>query len=177
MPIQSWEAVLNVPGEGAGTALASSTAATDISPSPQLTLPAGYMYVGQRLRLIGYGIFSTTSTPNLTLGGYYGGVAGTLLAGTGTVATGNGAASWPWRLQLEIYVRSLGSSGTVWCNGKVSLGSSLTALTDYWIPNSQTMPVTINTTTANALTIGATWGTSSASNTITCEDAYIEAIS
>jgi hypothetical protein len=177
MPLQSWESVLNVPGLGAGTALASSTSATDISPAPQLTLPAGYLYVGQRLRLVGYGIFSTTGTPNLTLGGYYGGVAGTLLAGTGTVATGNNAASWPWRLQLEIYVRSLGASGTVWCNGLVSLGTSLTAMSQLWIPNSQTQPITINTTTANALTIGATWGTSSSSNTITCEDAYIEAIS
>ena len=177
MPLQSWEAVLNVPGEGAGTALASSTAATDISPAPQLTLPAGYMYVGQRIRLIGYGIFSTTGTPNLTLGGYYGGVAGTALATTGAVATGSGAASWPWRLQLEIYVRSLGSSGTVWVNGIVWLGTSLTAMSPLWIPNSQTQPVTVNTTTANALTIGATWGTSSSSNTITCEDAYIEAIS
>jgi len=177
MPIQSWEAVLNVPGEGAGSALASSTSLTDISPSPQLSLPAGYLYIGQRIRLIGYGIFSTTGTPNLTLGGYYGGVAGTALATTGAVATGSAAASWPWRLQLEIYVRSLGASGTVWVNGLVFLGTSLTATSALWIPNSQTQPVTINTTTANALTIGATWGTASASNTITCEDAYIEAIS
>lgn len=177
MPLQSWEAVLNVPGEGAGTAYASSTSATDVSPSPQLTLPAGYMYIGQRLRVIGYGIFSTTGTPNLTLGVYYGGVAGTLLAGTGTVATGSGAASWPWRIQLEIYVRSLGSSGTVWCNGLVFLGTSLTATSVLNIPNSQTQPITVDTTAAKALTIGATWGTSSASNTLTCEDAYIEAIS
>ena len=177
MPIQSWESVLNVPGEGAGTALASSTSLTDISPAPQLTLPAGYMYVGQRLRLIAYGIFSTTSTPTLLLGGYYGGVAGTTLAATAAITTGSGAASWPWRLALEVYVRSLGSSGTVWCNGTVKLGTSLTALTEYWIPSSQTQPITINTTTANALTVGAQWGTSSASNTITCEDVYIEAIS
>jgi len=177
MPIQSWEAVLNVPGEGAGTALASSTTLTDISPAPQLVLPSGYMYIGQRLRLIAYGIFSTTSTPTLLLGGYYGGVAGTALAATAAITTGSGAASWPWRLSLEIYVRSVGSSGTVWCNGVVKLGTSLTGATDYWIPSSQTQPITINTTTANALTVGAQWGTSSASNTITCEDAYIEAIS
>ena len=176
MPLQSWEAVLNVPGLGAGSALASSTSATDISPAPQLTLPAGYLYVGQRLRVVGYGIFSTTSTPNLTLGVYYGGVAGTLLAGTGTVATGT-ATAWPWRIQCEIYVRSLGSSGTVWCNGIVWLGTSLAAMTPLWIPNSQTQPITVDTTAAKALTVGATWGTSSSSNTITCEDAYVEAIS
>ena len=177
MGFQAAESVLNTPGQGAGSPLANSSSPADISPAPQLTLPAGFLYLNQRIRLVGYGMFSTTSTPNLTLGGYYGGVAGTLLAGTGTVATGNNAASWPWRLQLEIYVRSLGSSGTVWCNGIVFPGTSLTAMTPLWIPNSQTQPVTINTTTANTLTIGATWGTPSASNTITCEDAYIEAIS
>lgn len=177
MPLQSWEAVLNVPGEGAGTALASSTTLTDISPAPQLTLPAGYMYIGQRLRMIAYGIFSTTGTPTLLIGGYYGGVAGSALAATGATTTGSGAASWPWRLQLEIYVRSLGSSGTVWCNGLVFLGTSLSATTPLNIPSTQTQPITVDTTTAKALTVGAQWGTSSASNTITCEDAYIEAIS
>jgi hypothetical protein len=177
MPIQTWEALLgNVPAVGAGSALASSSSATDISPAPQVTINGGQLYLGQRIRLIGYGIFSTTGTPNLTLGGYYGGVAGTALATTGTVATGNNAASWPWRLQLEIEVRTLGTSGTLWCNGIVYLGTSLTAMTPLWIPNSQTQPITVNTTTANALTIGATWGTPSSSNTITCEDAYIEAV-
>lgn len=173
---QFWESTLNVPGLGAGTALASSTSATDISAAPQLVLPANYLYAGQRLRLVGYGIFSTSATPNLTLGGYYGGVAGTLLAGTGTVATSNNAASFPWRLELDISVRTIGSSGTVWCNGFVMLGT-LTVPTLVWIPNSQTQPITINTTTANAITVGATWGTNSSSNTITCEDAYIEALS
>jgi len=177
MPLQSWEAVLNVPGEGAGTALASSTTLTDISPAPQLTLPAGYMYICQRLRVIAYGIFSTTGTPTLLIGGYYGGVAGTALATTGAVTTGSGAANWPWRLQLEIYVRTLGSSGTVWCNGIVFLGTALTTISSLWIPNSQTQPITVDTTAAKALTVGAQWGTNSASNTITCEDMYVEAIS
>ena len=178
MPLQSWEAVLNVPAEGAGSALANTTTITDISPAPQLTLPAGYLYIGQRIRVVGYGIFSTSGTPNLTLGIYYGGVAGTLLAGTGTVATASGAASTPWRIQLEIRVVTLGSSGTVWCNGLcTSPASTLTVPPLLWIPNSQTQPITINTTTANALTVGATWGTASSSNTITCEDFYVEAIS
>jgi hypothetical protein len=177
MPLQSWEAVLNVPAEGAGSALANTTTATDISPAPQLTLPAGYMYIGQRIRVIGYGIFSNTGTPNLTLGIYYGGVAGTLLAGTGAVATASSVTGVPWRIALEIQVKTLGSSGTVWCNGMVTLGTSLTATSLLWIPSSQTQPITVDTTSAKAITVGATWGTASSSNTITCEDFYVEAIS
>jgi hypothetical protein len=177
VPAQFWRSALNSPGVGAGTALASSTTLTDVSPAPQLVLPANYLYIGQRLRITAYGTFSTTGTPTLLIGGYYGGVAGTALAATAANATGSGAASWPWQLWLDIYVRTVGSSGTLWTNGLVNLGSSLTAFTTYALPSSQTQPITVNTTTANALTVGAQWGTSSASNTITCQDAYIEAIS
>jgi len=177
MPMQAWRAVLNVPGVGAGTPLASSTTLTDISPAPQLVLPANYLYIGQRLRLTAYGIYSSSGTPTLILGGYYGGVAGTALAATAANAVASGAASDPWQLSLDIFVRTTGSSGTVWCNGLVNVGSSLTGVTTYTIPSSQTQPITINTTTANALTVGAQWSSSSASDTITCEDLYVEALS
>ena len=136
------------------------------------------MYGGQRFRLDAYGIYSSTATPTLLLGAYYGGVAGTALAATAANAVASGAASYPWQLHLNIrVVNPPGSSGTVWCSGWAKVGSSLTAMTEYALPSSQTMPITINTTTANALTVGAQWGASSALNTITCEDAYIEALS
>jgi len=177
LPAQFWRSVLNSPGVGPGTPLASSTTLTDISPAPQLVLPANYLYVGQRLRLTAYGTYSTTGAPTLLLGAYYGGVAGVALAATAANATATGAAAYPWNLWLDIYVRSVGSSGTLWCNGLVNVGSSLTAFTGYALPSSQTQPITVNTTTANAVTVGGQWGTSSASNTITCQDAYVEALS
>ncbi len=172
-----WRALVgNQVGEGAGTAYANSSAITDISPAPQVVIPANYLYVGQRLRLTGYGIYSTTGTPTLILGVYYGGGAGTLLAATAANATASGAASYPWKITLDIYIRSAGSSGTVWCSGQADVGSSLTAYTSYALPSSQTQPITVSTVVANALTVGATWGTASASNTITCEDAYVETL-
>jgi hypothetical protein len=174
MPGQFWESVLNAPGVGAGTALNTSTSLTDISPAPQLVLPAGYLYVGKRFRLRAYGIYSTSGTPTLLLGAYFGGVAGALLAATAANATASGAASYPWKLSLDLYVRGVGASGSIWCNGQADVGSSLTAYTGYALPSSQTQPISVNTTTAQALTVGAQWGTSSASDTITCEDAYIE---
>jgi hypothetical protein len=173
---QFWRSVLNPVGVGAGTPLASSAALTDISPAPQLVLSANYLFVGQRLRMTAYGVFSSASAPTLLLGVYYGGVAGTALAATAANTIGNGT-NWPWQLWLDIEVRSIGSSGTVWCNGQAIIGTSLTQpATPYFLPSSQTQPVTINSTTANALTVGAQWGTSSASDTITCEDAYIETL-
>jgi hypothetical protein len=177
VPAQFWRSVLNAPGVGAGTPLASSTTLTDISPAPQLVLPANYLYPGQRLRMTAYGIYSTTGIPTLTLGAYYGGVAGVALAVTAANTAGSGAASWPWQLYLDIYVRATGSSGTLWCNGYAKVGTTAAAMAEYALPSTQTQPVTVNTTTANALTAGAQWGTSSASNTITCEDLYVEALS
>ena len=174
---QFWRSLVgNQVGVGAGTALANTTTLTDISPAPQVVIPANYLYVGQRLRITAYGIYSTTGTPNLTLGVYYGGVAGTLLAATAANATASGAASYPWKLSLDIFVRTAGATGTVWCNGQADVGSALTAYTGYALPVSQTQPITISTVAANALTVGGTWGTASSSNTITCEDAYIETL-
>jgi len=179
VPSQSWSMLANSPasgaGQGAGSALASSTTLTDISPAPQFLSQAwGQMYVGQRWRLTAYGIFSTTGTPTLLLGFYYGGVAGTALVATAATTTGSGAASWPWEMQMLMEVRSLGSSGTVWCKGWVDFPTSLTAITRTSLPITQTQPVTINTGTNSALTCGAQWGTNSASNTITCEGFLVE---
>ena len=178
IPAQFWRSVYGyVPGNGAGSALANSTTLTDISPAPQCVLAANTLYTGQRLRLTAYGIFSTTGTPTLLIGGYYGGVAGLALAATTAITTGNNAASWPWRFEMDIYIRSTGTSGTAWCMGLLSLGTSLTAASLNIAPATQTQPVTINTTAANAITAGAQWGSANSSNTITCEDAYVELLS
>jgi hypothetical protein len=175
MPAQFWESAVNSPGLGAGTALSNSTVLTDIGPAPQYVVPANYLYVGQRWKIRGYGVFSTTTgTPTILVGIYWGGVAGTAIATTAAIATANSQTNDPWRIECDINVRSVGSTGTVWANGRFELGTSLTALTPYWIPSSQTQPVTISTTTANAWSIGAQWGTANASNTITCEDLIVE---
>lgn len=176
---QFWRSLLpgtNGVGVGAGAAYNTSVTLTDVSPAPQITIAANSLFVGQRLRVKGYGIFSNTGTPTLLLGVYYGGVAGTALATTGAVTTTTGATSWPFDIELDILVKSVGSSGTVWCNGKVNLGTSLTAMTPLWLPSSQTQPITVDTTSAKALTLGAQWGTSSASNTLTVEDFYAETL-
>lgn len=176
---QFWRSLLpgtNSVGVGAGAAYASSAALTDVSPTPQIVITANSLFVGQRLRVKGYGIFSNTGTPTLLLGIYYGGIAGTALAATGATTTTTGATSWPFDIELDILVKTVGATGTVWCNGKVNLGTSLSAMTPIWLPSTQTQPITIDTTSAKALTIGAQWGASSASNTLTVEDFYAETI-
>jgi hypothetical protein len=179
---QFWRTLVgNQVGPGAGTALANTTTLTDISPAPQVVIPANYLYVGQRLRLTAYGIYSNTSTPTLLLGVYYGGVAGTLIAATAANATPSGVTNVPWQVVCDIYVRTVGATGTVWANGTATVFQTLAGGASgnpliYAMPTTQTQPITIATNAANALTVGAAWGSASSSNTITCEDAYVETL-
>jgi hypothetical protein len=149
-----------------GTALANSTSATDISPGGNtagqaLTLPAGYLQPGVRLRILAKGIVSTTGTPNLTLGVYLGGVAGSALATTGAVATGSGLANQVWSSECDIRVVSPSS---VYALGNVSNIYASTAMMP--ATSSSGNLVTGLAATSQILTLGATWGTASASNTI-----------
>jgi hypothetical protein len=120
------------------------------------------------------GEFSTTGTPTLSLGFWINGSAGaaptTILAQTTTVTTGSGVTGVPWRATWAGRIRTPGASGSVNGQGHALIGSSLTAFNA-----ASPMPTTkaARTTSpdlsaARAIGVGAAWGTSNASNTITC---------
>lgn len=168
---QYWNASVPPFASSDGTALASSTTLTDISAAPQIVLPANLLEVGMRIRLEAFCTFSTTGTPTLLLGFYYGGVAGSALAASSAVTTGSAAASWSVIMRYLGQVRAIGASGSIVGQGQLLLGTSLTAFSARPIPEvAASRTVAIDTTGAKALTVGAQWGTSSASNTITCND-------
>lgn len=168
---QYWNASIPPFASADGTALASSTTLTDVSLAPQITLPANFLEVGMRIRLEAFLTFSTTGTPTLLTGFYYGGVAGSALAASSAVTTGSAAAAWSVILRYLGQVRAIGSSGSIVGQGELQLGTALTTFTGRPIPEvAASRTVTIDTTVAKALTVGAQWGTSSASNTITCND-------
>src|SRR5438132_7258360 len=128
MPAQFWVSTLTSPEYTAdGSALASSASLTDISPTPNLVLPANYLYVGAALRVRARGRFSTTGTPTLLVGVYYGAVAGTVIVSTGAITTVSGAANVTWSIDVDIICRTTGSSGTVIGIGKAT---GITALTN-----------------------------------------------
>ena len=177
MPMMTWESLLNSPQPtAAGTALNTSTALTDISVAPQFTLPANFLQAGSSLRFTAFGVFSTTVTPTLLLGVYYGGVAGVALAATTAITTGSGVTNVPWRIELNTTIRTTGTSGTAMSQGNVMLGTSVSAVTTVPLPQIALATVTVDTTAAKTLTIGAQWGTSSASNTITLHGFYVESL-
>lgn len=160
-----------------GTAYASSVTLTDVSPAPNITLPANLLELGTEIEISAMGQFSTTGTPTLLLGFYYGGVAGAALAASSAITTGTGAAAWPFLLRYRGVIRAVGSSGSINGQGELLLGTSLTAFTVRPIPEvAASRTVTIDTTTAKAITLGAQWGTSSASNTLTCNDISVRLV-
>lgn len=179
MPIQGWNQVIGVGGGGGpvhrvdGTALGNSSVLTDISPVPNITIPANALYEGQAIRVNAWGRVSTTSTPTLNLGVYWGAVAGTAIMTSGAITTTSGVTNVPWHLEGIIVVRSNPSAsnatlfGQGWVHGvSGTVGVSVVPLCSAGAATPAV--VTVDTTTAKALTVGATWGTSSASNTITC---------
>lgn len=176
MAFNSWESLLNFPVLGAGTAYNTSVTLTDVTPAPQLILPANYLAVGSAFRVTAFGTFSNTGTPTLLLGVYYGGVAGVALGATGATTTTTGATNWPFRIEYTGIVRTTGTTGTIMGQGFVDLATSLTAVTRIPIPATALATVSVDTTTAKAITIGAQWGTSSASNTLTVQGVLIESM-
>lgn len=175
MGAQAWVDPINWPFAVAdGAAYASSATITDVSPAPQLVLPANFLYPGMGLRVTAHGRFSNTGTPTLVLGVYFGAVAGVKLAATGATTTTTGATNWPFRLEATIICRTIGATGTLFTTGFVMLATSLTAVSTIPIDAAASAAVTVDTTAAKALTLGATWGTSNAANTLTTHQWIVE---
>lgn len=174
---QFWTVPLNagtVSGTTSGAAYTASTTLTDVSPgatAQAFAFAAGQIaYVGQTFRVKASGIMSATSTPTLLMGVYYGGVAGVNLGAT--VATTTGAQSGaPWFIEYTGRITSLGATGAILGQGWV-FGIAATPTTMTFMPVAPAS-ATINTTTQNALTIGAQWGTNNAS-TLTCYQFVVE---
>lgn len=166
----TWEALINnaqTSQTQTGPPLANSVTLTDVTPGANVagqafTIPASYLHVGQQYRVAASGIVSTTGTPTLSLGVYFGGVAGVAVATTGAVATISGLSSAAWVLDAMLRVEQEGPNGQVRAIGHISgIYPSATMLSA-----AAGAAVTVNTSAPQILTIGAQWGTASASNSL-----------
>lgn len=155
-----------------GAAFNTFTTRQDVSGIGFLPVfPAGKLRAGSQLEIDARGEFSTTGTPTLAIGIYLGTQAPaitTVIAESGAITTGSGAAAWPWELHWEGLVTAANASGSMTGHGYLKLGTSLTAYAaDVPIPTTAgARVVAIDTTIARAIGVCATWGTSSVSNSI-----------
>jgi hypothetical protein len=154
-----------------GAAFNTFTTRQDVSPVPLPVVYPPMLHLGSKIKIEAEGEFSTTGTPTLSIGTYIGtqaGVITTVLAEYTAAATGSGAAAWQWRLEWRGLVAGpIGTACQVTGTGTVELGTSLTAFSTQPIPSTAALrTVTWDTTLARAIGICATWGASSASNSI-----------
>jgi hypothetical protein len=154
-----------------GAAFGTFTTFQDISPQPLLLIPQQSLEVGLTVDIEAWGQFSTTGTPTLSIGVWFNTVA-TVLAQSSAITTGTTAAAWPWHIKYMGRLRAVasGATGGSW-NGQgfLDLGTALTTMaTTVPMPiTAAARTVSCDVTAARAIGVGAAWGTSSASNTIT----------
>lgn len=168
-----------------GTAVANTTTETIIFPN--VTVPANYMQDGRTLHIWAAGEYSTTSTPTLKFTLRAGGVAGTLLAQSAAITGGSAVSHAGWTVEIYVTTRTNGSSGTVFAEGVANCFSATAATvgsatgapgTSFMCQGGVATPATAtyDLTSDQAYSLTITWGTSSASNTLTGHNYYIEAL-
>ena len=120
---------------------------------------------------------STTGTPTFTFAAALDttqGSYGTTLAATGAFTTASGLASAAFTARFRCAAQALGTSGTLSVTGELNIGAAAnaatTAATTYMLGT--TSLVAVNTTVDNYLEIWGTWGTASASNTVTLQQLF-----
>jgi len=157
--MQTWEETLY--RITATTTISGTT--TETIMVPDYPLPAGYLTAGRYLKYTLLGDYSTaiTTPGTLTFRLRYGGVAGTVLAVSGAFAPDPTAASTtvPFIVEWFIACRADGASGSLFVQGRMMLSdyddaSATTVvgnLNMQFVPVSAPAAVTVNTTTANAL--------------------------
>lgn len=156
-----------------GTSIAQNTftAARDIPVGETATafpiIPAGSLVPGSTIRIEAWGVASNTGTPTLIMGLYFGLVAGVALAVSTAKTTTTAMANWEWHMWYTGRITKVGTAGGIIGSGYWRLPTSLTAWTEFRLPETAPAEVAIDTTVNKQLAIGATWSASSASNTIT----------
>lgn len=169
-------------------AISNFTAATDVSPGVNTagqafqTSPA-QLYPGQMWRFTANGIWSSTGSPGVSLGVYYGGAAGSPICygSVGAGSTQANAASVPWFLDAMGKITTVGSATGAWqVIGKLvglynpsGTGASLAGYGTTMMPVFTTA-AQYDTSTAKLITLAATCSASAAANVITVFNWAIE---
>lgn len=175
MSRQSWQELLAVAvADGASI----NTTAAETILFPDQTIPANYLADGRMLKLRVKGKWSTTTgTVTVVFRVRWGGVAGTLLCATGTITQLVSITNGYFDLEVDLVVRTNGSTGTIMANGVArvfaatapTIGSATGAPANApMTAGGQTAPaaVTVNLNADTALSVTAQMGASSASNIV-----------
>jgi hypothetical protein len=156
------------------TAVANT--ATETLLAPNLVLPVRYLRMTRVLRLRAWGTFSTTGTPTMTFKVHLGS-AGTnadgLVCPSTAITTASGAATFMWRLEMDIAVRAEtfgATSANVMAIGEYTITDAATnTKVGQFMPSTNPLVSSpgFNTEVQQNLGTYLTWSAASASNTLT----------
>jgi hypothetical protein len=155
-----------------GAAFNTFTTKQNVSPVPIPVIPAGKLRLGSKILIRANGEYSTTGTPTLAWGLWFGTRALSIsgdIALSSVITTPSGAAAFPWMMEWEGVCTAVGTAGALNGQGSLVQGTSLTATATFPIPITQALRsvASFDTTIERAIGVSATWGASSASNSIT----------
>jgi hypothetical protein len=149
----------------AGNTVANTVTATAFASS--YTIAAGYLPVGAVIRVVMKGVYSTAAlAPTISIALKFGTA---VLLTTGAVSPlATSATNDGWSYEALLVVQSTGASGAIESQGTAVFQTATTSAAV--LPLENTAPITVDTTIAEAITAVVTWGTASASNTITLRE-------
>jgi len=161
-----------------GTAIASSTTETAIFPARSVPTEE-INQEGRTYRIKAWGKYNTTSAPTIVFGLRWGSATGgVLLCKSDAIVAASGITNALWEVEILLTVRATGATGTILAMGTAIVGSgiaptvgSATGAAAVGLMGvaggAAPAAATVDLTAATALTLTATWGTNSASNTLT----------
>ncbi|HJT92391.1 MAG TPA: hypothetical protein VJ777_10660, partial [Mycobacterium sp.] len=150
------------------TTVANTAAETVIA---VMTIPAADAVAGAVYRIKAWGTASVTGTPTLTLRSRLGGVAGAALGSSGARTASSGVTNRSWQITCDLTCLTTGASGTWFASQMTCEAVTVAAAAPFASPGlilDGTSAVTVDTTVSEDFVLTATWGTASASNTLTC---------
>jgi N-acetylneuraminic acid mutarotase len=151
------------------SAIASTASETNFNQT--YTVPANECKIGHVYRVTAQGIFSSTGTPTLVLRLKFG--AAIMASKSGTVPSGS--SSIGWRLEGQFTCNAdPGAASAIESQGMVLWSTSNTALGINGSDMRTTTTTNVATNASQTIQLSATWGTSSASNTITMRQLIVE---
>ncbi len=166
-----------------GTAVGNTVTETILF--PDFVIAASQWKYGKSFVLSALGQYSTTGTPTLIFALRLGGVAGTLLCKSATIVTASGVTAALWELEIKFTVQSYSATGTIMANGHATVFSGVAPTAGSATGAPAFSPMTnggvitpalatgLNLYTDQSLSLTATWGTQSVSNTLTGLQEYL----
>lgn len=129
-----------------------------------LTLPADFFSVGKTLRIKVMGVISNTGTPTINVRMKLG---STTICASGDVTTPASLSNHLFSAEILLTCRTVGVTGTVFGQGSVQLGGTLSQMP-------ATAAATVDTTGTLAVNVTAQWGAADPANTISVTNAIVE---